>query len=397
MTTTRIIREAAELEDIVGGWAALVDDPSLSPTTQPRWFCAAAGTLYTSDQLRVMVVEDDGAVVAVAPLAHASRRGKGHLEVLGCEDTYEAVALAHRDPEALRILLGRVVAEGRAVHLGRLATGGPELRELARLPRHRSLVAHRSLSGTPFVPTTRSWGELEGGLSATRRHTLRKRAHRAERAGGLRLEVVAPGPAEVDTAFDQFMEVENRSWKGERGTSLAADLRLQRFYRGYARAAGDAGELRVCRLEIGGGLAAAQLAVERGDRLWVLKLGYDPDWSSCSPGMLLTWESLRWALERGLSSYEFLGDVGEWKSAFTSQVHAYTAVRLYPLSARSMVELAADAVVQARRRLRASEVARRRLALRRQMGAAGRRRVERHHDADTQAARLVGQIQAACR
>jgi len=353
MTTTRFVSDPDELDEIGESWAALMDDPSLSPTTQPRWFCAAAGTLYTSDQLRVMVVEDEGETVAVAPLGYSTSRRGGALEVLGCDDTHEPVALAHRDTGALTTLLRGIVDEGRAVHLGRLATGGPELRGLAQQPRHRGLVAHRSMSGTPFVPTTTSWSDFEAGLSPSRRSSLRRSARRAERAGGLSFEVVRPDPDEVDAAFDQFMEVENRSWKGERGTSLAADLRLQRFYRCYARASAVAGELRLCRLEIGGGLACAQLAVERGHRLWVLKLGYDHDWSPCSPGMLLTRESLRWAFDRGLSSYELLGDAAEWTRVFTSQVHPYTAVRLYPLSARAIAELAGEVVVQARRRLRA--------------------------------------------
>lgn len=352
MTATRIITEVDQLDALAEGWAELVADPALSPTTQPRWFAAAARTLYMSDRLRVVVVEEGGVTVGVAPLAHSPSRG-GALEVLGCDAAHEPVALAHQDTHALTVLLRRVMAEGRAVHFGRLADAGPELRQLAQLPRHRALVAHRAVSGTPFVPTTTSWSDFEAGVSASRRSALRRSARRADRAGGLRFEVVAPGRGEADAAFDQFMGVENRSWKGERGSSLAADARRQHFYRLYARAAAVAGELRLCRLEIRGVLAAAQLAVERGNRLWVLKLGYDERWSACSPGMLLTWESLRWAFDEGLCAYELLGDAADWTRVFTKQVHPHTVVRLYPLSARSMAELVGDVVVQARRRLRA--------------------------------------------
>jgi CelD/BcsL family acetyltransferase involved in cellulose biosynthesis len=174
---------------------------------------------------------------------------------------------------------------------------------------------------------------------------------RADESGGFHFEVRSPTPGEADGELDDFVATEDRSWKGEAGTSLAKDARLQAFYRLYLRLAAEAGELRVARLRVGDALVAVQLAVERDGRLWILKLGCDERWSTCAPGIVLTHETLRWAFAHDLRGYELLGDEAPWTRVWTDLVHPHTIVRVYPMSIRGAVGAARDGARQARKRL----------------------------------------------
>ena len=72
------------------------------------------------------------------------------------------------------------------------------------------------------------------------------------------------------------------------------------------------------QLDRAGQDAAAQIAIERGTRFDLLRAGYDERFARCSPGMLLTVESIRYAVRRGLRSYEFNGDAEPWTKVWTS-------------------------------------------------------------------------------
>ena len=93
-----------------------------------------------------------------------------------------------------------------------------------------------------------------------------------------------------------------------------------------------------------------QLAVERANRLWILKLGADEHHSTCAPGIVLTHETIRWAFEHGLAGYELLGDDAPWTRAWTDQVHPYAIVRTYPLGVRAVRAAVGDVAAQARKR-----------------------------------------------
>ena len=107
----------------------------------------------------------------------------------------------------------------------------------------------------------------------------------------------------------------------------------------------------MCFLKIGGVAAATQIAVESGGGFWLLKVGYDENFARCSPGNLLMLESLRYAANRGLKSYEFLGSAEPWTEMWTDRVRPCVSVWAYPNNFRGAAALALDAVRFASERL----------------------------------------------
>jgi CelD/BcsL family acetyltransferase involved in cellulose biosynthesis len=286
--------------------------PHRGPTSDPAWTRICVETFGLAEH----PVAVDG---ARAPLALNGTR----LELVGAE-LFEPVDFDWRDEDALDAVAAAVAAARRPVWLARIPTDSPAI---AALRRHMRLVVERDAASCPVIALDPDPLTL---LGSRRRHDLRRAARRAAELGPVRAEVVAPSPDEVDPLVDRAFAVEANGWKGRSGTALVLDPQRAHFYRAYARAAAGAGTLRLAFLTVGGVPAAMQVAVERDDALWLLKIGYDERFASCSPGHLLLRHTLEWAVARGLGRFEFLGTAAPWTRLWTREEWRCSAVAAYP-------------------------------------------------------------------
>ena len=292
----------------------------------------------------------DQELVALAPLVRKRLHGVRRLCLAGAGELHEPVGMClHRRAgfRAAVFLAGpsRLPFVTRTDHR-RLAGVEQDQTGISR-PRDRrgtsacQLSVHRARrklarSGGAFerrAPQRSAPGSPQG--RATRRRNHRNSYSRPER-----------------TAAPDGRGLRDRSQKLERRgaqTALLHDAHRAAFYRQYAESACTEGVLRICFLRIGDRLAAMQLAIEQSDGFWLLKVGYDAKFSQCSPGLLLMRDTIRYAAEAGLRTYEFLGKAEAWTKVWTATEHACVSVRVYPFGLRGMAALAADSFVAARR------------------------------------------------
>jgi len=85
-----------------------------------------------------------------------------------------------------------------------------------------------------------------------------------------------------------------------------------------------------------------QIALEQNGGFWLLKVGYDERFSHASPGQLLLRDTIRYAAQAGLASYEFLGTAEAWTEMWTKEQHRYLAARVYPYTPRGLAALLVD-------------------------------------------------------
>jgi CelD/BcsL family acetyltransferase involved in cellulose biosynthesis len=188
-------------------------------------------------------------------------------------------------------------------------------------------------------------------LSAGRRSDVRRARRLAENLGPVSCAVETPTPGNLDRLLDEALRVEAAGWKGAAGSAVLHDTLRRPFYQRYAATACADGTLRLCYLRIGDRVAAMQMAVECGQRFWLLKIGHDEAFARCSPWMLLILETLRYAAACGLRSYEFLGSPAPWTRMWTKDLHPCLALRVYPARGRAIAALATDVARSGWRRL----------------------------------------------
>jgi CelD/BcsL family acetyltransferase involved in cellulose biosynthesis len=187
---------------------------------------------------------------------------------------------------------------------------------------------------------------------------LKRKRRRAEQIGPVRSETLAPTPDEARILLDAVMQVEASGWKGRSGSAMRFNRRVGAFFRRYAPLAAANGHLRVSLLHVGSHLAAADLSLEADRRLWQLKIGYDESLARCSPGLLLTHDTLAYAFSHRLEAFEFLGSAEAWQERWGAVPRQYASILGYPLTPRGLWGLTVDGVGRTIERLRAKRLRR---------------------------------------
>lgn len=173
------------------------------------------------------------------------------------------------------------------------------------------------------------WEAIEAGFSPYLRANFRRRLKRLEKLGRLRLEEQA-GEAQLEAALGHCFALEGKGWKGAKGTAILDDRPRQRFYRQLAHRLARAGRLRLYLLWLEERLIAFEYCIGDGGsgRLYSLKIAYDEEFRTMSPGTVLRWLLLQ-RVQGEFGSYEFLGDDAAWKSEWTAEVVELEHVRVY--------------------------------------------------------------------
>ena len=338
------LRTAAELQAHAAAWRALEVHATL-PTQAFSWALAAVRHLATDGAPRLVGHGE----AAVAPLVLRGGLGARRLELLSVAELSEPADLLCADAAARQDLCRELARTGTALRLARVPAGSPTVEALRAVYGRRLRV--RAQAGSPAIDLDASWREPESKLNARRRSDLRRARRRAEGLGPLDLAVHAPGPDDVDALIQEAWAVEARSWRAKRHGALAQDALRGPFFEAFARLAAADGTLRVALLRAGDRTLAMQLNVVFANALWLLKVGFDEEHGKCSPGMLLTAETIRYAATEGLAAYEFLGVVESWTSIWTDVVRPYVTLRAYPLSVSGATGFVGDVAGKMRAKL----------------------------------------------
>ena len=315
------------------------------------WSLACLDALGQRGHAQFHVEVEAGELRGIAPLLRPRGLWPRCAELIGVELLTEPMDFIYADEATLDRLVARLAQRGQALYLPRLPAASSTLAALRRAFTGRALIVERCLATYPYIPLSDAWCEPELQLTSRRRSDLRRARKRAEETGPVTCEVTTPQPAELDRLLDEAWAIEARSWKGAAGTAVAQDAERAPFYRQYARRACEQGQLRLCWLRFGDTTVAMQYAIEAYGRFWLFKVGYDEQFARCSPGNLMICETLRYAAERGLASYEFLGQSADWTRVWTEQEHASLSVRVYPYTFSGLAALAADGLGCASRKL----------------------------------------------
>jgi CelD/BcsL family acetyltransferase involved in cellulose biosynthesis len=158
--------------------------------------------------------------------------------------------------------------------LPRVARDGP----LAKAARDRDLFAEVSLLRRAAFDCR---AEVEPG--AKRRKEWARLERRLAERGRLEARVLADSEA-----FERFLVLEAKGWKGARRTALVDAPARAAFAREMAAAFRQDGRLRVHELALDGAPVASGVEVRAGARAFFWKIAYDEAFAAYSPGVLLT-------------------------------------------------------------------------------------------------------------
>lgn len=135
---------------------------------------------------------------------------------------------------------------------------------------------------------TRAFMDRESGpkRSGSTRKKLRQFWNRLSTEGAVDV-VNDRAPEAVKAAFEAFLELEQKSWKGDGGTALLSHAGHTRFARGMIANLVAEGNASVALLRLEGKPIAAQVLLYSGNLAYTWKIAHDSAYDRHSPGMLL--------------------------------------------------------------------------------------------------------------
>jgi len=306
--------------------AAGIDHPFLEHVWVRTWWeCFGSGST-----LHILIVKAGDEPIAIVPLIFTRVRMWG-IPVKRLGFFYNAhvpragLIVARRNPEAYRAIWS---------YLSSLRSW--DLLQLCQLPEGSDTLAGIGEAATrdgfpvgvwrscesPYVPLRTPWTEYFGSLAAKHRANLRNRFKRLRALGPVELEAITSEDLLSD-ALSDGLGLEAAAWKRDAGTAISCDANVARFYTSLAQRAEQRGWLRLHFLEAGAKRIAFDYSLCYKNRLYLLKLGYDPAYAQYSPSNLLTQLALEASFERGEVEYDFLGDNLDWKKCWSGQVRPH--------------------------------------------------------------------------
>lgn len=336
--------------DLEADWRRLESAASLPSQTFD--FHAALAEAMTVDRLReVVTVRDGEETVALLPLCRRHGWSAG-WHAAGPRQVFEPADALCRDRIAARKLAERLAGLSRPLKLDRIPAASLLVDALKTAIKGRGLIALRPAQGSPRIDFAADEPDPEMRFNSGRRSDFRRARRRAEALGAVTFEVRSPTPDEFDDLLREAIAIEQSGWKGDAGTALGSDAAKAAFFRMFLKAASRDGRCRIAFMRIAGQAVAMQLAVEFQQRYWLFKIGFDQQFSRCSPGNLLLLHAMSDAAARGLKGVELLGEVEPWiVEAWTRDATECLRVQTYPFNLRGLAALVKEGARWARHRL----------------------------------------------
>jgi CelD/BcsL family acetyltransferase involved in cellulose biosynthesis len=181
-------------------------------------------------------------------------------------------------------------------------------------------VARQTSLRTPYLPLPANLDELLARTDAKFRANVRRRRRKLDEKGEVKLtRITTHDPA----VLQRFLDLEKAGWKGSEGTAIDCDPATRRFYELVSQAAAEGGYLCMYLLTCGDQDVAIHFGLEWKGRYFVPKPAYHEGYRECSPGQLIVLEVLRDAIERGLTEFDFLGPMMDWKQDWAPEVREH--------------------------------------------------------------------------
>jgi len=339
-----IIRDKIALIRIGAEWNALAKLFG-SPLLCHEWFIACAEVFYDKEDLRIVLVLSQGRIVAIAPLAIVRKKGIEYLELLGSSFLDEPCGLLYDSHDSLEVLFRAILDLERPFYLHKIPSDVSVLRLLSNLIKRKAIFIERSAANTAYVDINSSWESFYNSLSSKRRYDLRRAQRRAEQFGKVSIRIFSPKLETLDNDLNIASKIEAAGWKSGRGSALLVNARLNKFFRVYCATTCKKQILRLGFLSINDIAVAMLIGLEYSSRFWVLKIGYDEKWSRCSPGIQLIHETIRYAFDKSLKSYEFLGSDEPWLRMWAKDsLRHYSSLGVYPASLHGLCGISTDIV-----------------------------------------------------
>jgi len=354
--TVHQFQHVGELRAAAGAWDDLWNRAeSAAPLTRAELLAQWLDEFAPKATCRCLIVEEGGQFVAALPLV--GRRVKRLFEMASIPSNPWCVCgdlLVDPQADVPAALDALVDAINRLpwplVWLTPVPLATPRWQAFsAALTRAEMPFAVQSHYHIGEINLDGDWESYQAGWSGKHRRQMHKALDRARHDGPLELKVYDHlAGDQLNQALRRGFAVENRSWKGQAGTSVLRTPGMFELYQRQARQLAEWGQLRLAFLEHAGREIAFEYGFRAKRTYFSAKVGYDPAFADYSPGQLLRLLLLERFHEDGeIDRVDFWGPLSRATSEWIDSVYAVGRIVAAPRRMAGRLALRAYRVLQA--------------------------------------------------
>lgn len=173
-----------------------------------------------------------------------------------------------------------------------------------------------------------SYDEIQKNFSKNFRRNLTKARNKLFEKNDINF-ISTRQDGELFRSFEEFIEIEASGWKGERGsrTAIKLDPKVTRFYKCLIKNYSEINSCEINLLKINNKTIAGQFCLLVDDTIYVLKIGYNEDYSKFSPGNILLENLIQRACQDRSMKYINLVTDSKWHKDWKTS--SYEVFRIY--------------------------------------------------------------------
>ncbi|MHB9155701.1 MAG: GNAT family N-acetyltransferase [Endomicrobiales bacterium] len=327
MYTIEMIDSFEEFRKIEGVWnEALSRSGREAPFMTHEWFSCWWEAFGAGKKMRVLLVKEKGAVVALAPLMKTRLRVAG-LPAAAVTFMHNTIApragviVLKDDERIMNEMLDFLSSPGQGHHL--LMLDSLEKASPANVML-RSAITSRSLpcrqiddARSPYIPIAGSWDDYLKGRSKSFRYQLNRLERLFAKKGDCEIRTYATA-GDAGKAMEELLAVSRKTWKFRAGTAIASRPESTRFFTLLAHKGMAGGWLSIWMLKCGGKPVAFQYVLDDKRKMTGLKMEFDEEYRAMVPGKFLAQRLIQYCFDHRYDEFDMMGrDEGhkmEWSS-----------------------------------------------------------------------------------
>ena len=319
--TVREVNDIDQLQSLQSDWFRLLLQTAEASFFQSlEWLTAYCRHFGQGEQLRTMLVEQDGVLIGIVPLV--VRRMRLGTRVVGypLDSWGTSYGPVGQSPEQiLTAALVELRRQGGWDLLDLRWASGAQADAVSRALSSAGMKAQRLCEeSASWVELAGSWDEYWMSLTSKWRNNVRRSEKKLARLGSVGCEHyrAGAGPGDVDPRWDLYEmceQVAGASWQAvsTSGNTLTHET-VRNFLRDVHKEAARRGCVSMHLLKLSGQpIAYAYNYVLQG-RVFGLRAGYDPNFAQAGPGSVLLARMMREGIRRG----DRVFDLGEGASRY---------------------------------------------------------------------------------
>lgn len=336
----RLVDTSEGFYELRGLWSELLDRcQSKNVFLTWEWMYTWWEIYGKGKRLLILIAEQDGEVVGIAPLCIASQPlsrflTSRQLRFLGaeavCPDLVDFI-IAEREEEVRSAFLENIVGRFRTewdVGLLEDISGSSPTVEMILHKLSGQLLPCRVEPGRscPYLPLPRSWDEMLMSLSSQFRKNIRKARKRLDAGGRVSFSRIVDESA-VEPALQQLIELHQKRWREKGLPGAFAAPQFVEFHCRISRRFFERGWLYLTLLKLDGRVIAARYGFIYHGVNYAYQGGFDPEWAEHQVGLVIQSYCIEDEIRQQLVEHNFLRGSNSAKLRWTSLTRNSVTVR----------------------------------------------------------------------